>query len=630
MNKSQKIDYDMDFIKQNIAAGAKQPVIIDGLRQAILERVGQSRLDSQKWHDTRHQFYGTHIMNSPDSVFVTLHGTPITAGELNTDGVEPIFQVPDNCMVVMLAPPGTVVFGGDAEDMCSYRYAKTKLFMGAAFTESVHNCYNADRPVQSLQRDDGLVEAYASSKDPKEEEPATIAARVSQRHEKIAEKLAEKEQKQAELKARKAGGCTPETRADIIKEIQQNVHSPYGHEILENMQIFFPGDWVYNQYQEWEHDPQSSGNIWGGYDPNFDIFRLGARVDSYQGTFGGGGLNPQQYPTENPQNCQAGHFPPPGVDLTNLKGKSIPQQTPVSIGINVPAEGGGEELGCIPYNGPTPNMVHPLSDRLKQHYGTAMKITTRELINRLCADGMGPKMIVLNSCSPYRPASARHKGRLPSRNPGSGARDSIPNASNLLLRNYCYDWGRKNLCKMRLWAAQMSSRTATPLPVVPQYDEHRGITVAFTDDREDFYKTIGEFFSTVKQNQSHLAMTPSLFKTFLDLCDKSDKSGKQLATFKRLYNGFLKRLDPRSRTLGGLFFMLPFDQELALIERAKRGEDSSTIESERQRIFASIHSSGAGSKGQGGGKKRKTRKKKKIKRKTRRRRKKRTRRLKKK
>ena len=76
--------------------------------------------------------------------------------------------------------------------------------------------------------------------------------------------------------------------------------------------------------------------------------------------------------------------------------------------------------------------------------------------------------------------------------------------------------------------------------------------------------------------------------------------------------------------------MLPFDQELALIERAKRGEDSSTIESERQRIFASIHSSGAGSKGQGGGKKRKTRKKKKIKRKTRRRRKKRTRRLKKK
>jgi len=274
-------------------------------------------------------------------------------------------------------------------------------------------------------------------------------------------------------------------------------------------------------------------------------------------------------------------------------------------------------------------MVHPLSDRLKHHYGTGMKITTRELIQILCADGTGPKMIVLNSCSPYRPASDRHKGRLPSRSPGSGARGSIPNAANLLLRNYCYNWGRKNLCKMRFWAAQMASQAGTSLPVVPQYDEHRGITVAFTDDREDFYKTIGEFFSTVKQNQSHLAMTPSLFKTFLDLCDKSDKSGKQLATFKRLYNGFLNRLDPRSRTLGGLFFMLPFDYELALIERAKIGEDSSTIESERQRIFASIHSSGAGSK-QGGGKRRKTRKKKKIKRKTRRRRKKRTRRLKKK
>lgn len=630
MNKSQKIDYDMTFIKQNIAAGAKRPAIIDGLRQAILDRDRQSRTDSTNWHDTRHQFYGTHIMNSPNSVFVTLHGTPITAVELNTDGVEPIFQVPEGCMVVMLAPPGTVVFGGDAEDMCSYRYTKTKLFMGAAFTESAHTCYNADRPVQSLRRDEELVEAYASSKDPKEEEPATIAERVSQRHQKIAEKLEEKEQEQAELKARKAGGCTPETQADIRKEIQENAHSPYGHEILENMQIFFPGDWVYNQYQEWEHDPQSSGNIWGGYDPNFDIFRLGARVDSYKGTFSGGGLNPQQYQTDNPQDCQAGHFPPPGVDLTNLKGKSIPQQTPVSIGINVPNAEGKQVLGCRPYNGPTPNMVHPLSDRLKRDYGTAMKITTRELIQRLCADGMGPKMIVLNSCSPYRPASVRHKGRLPSSSPGSGARGSIPNAANLLLRNYCYNWGRKNLCKMRLWAAQMSSQAGTSLPVVPQYDEHRGITVAFTDDREDFYKTIGEFFSTVKHNQSRLAMTPSLFKTFLDLCDKSDKSGKQLATFKRLYNGFLNRLDPGSRTLGGLFFMLPFDKELELIERAKRGEDSSTIESERQRIFARIHSSGAGSKEQGGGKRRKTRKKKKKTIKNHRRRKKRTRRLKKK
>ena len=621
MDKHQKINYDMDFIKQNIAAGARQPAIIDGLRQAILERDGQKRTESMNWHDTRHQFYETQIMNRPNSVFVTLHGTPITAGELDTNGVEPIFQVPPGCMVVMLAPPGTVVFGGDAEDMCSYRYAKTKLFMGAAFTNSPHNCYNADRPVQSLQRDEGLVEAYASSKDAPEEEPATIAARVSQRHEKIAEKLAEKEEKQAELKARKAGGCTPETRADILKEIQQNVHSPYGHEILENMQIFFPGDWVYNQYQEWEHDPQSSGNIWGGYDPNFDIFRLGARVDSYKGTFSGGGLNPQQYPSENPQDCQAGHFPPPGVDLTNLKGKSI-QQTPVSIGINVPAKGGGEELGCIPYRGPTPNMVHPLSDRLKGDYGTAMKITTQELIQRLCADGTGPKMIVLNSCSPYRPASDRHKGRLPSRSPGSGARGSIPNAANLLLRNYCYDWGRKNFCKMRLWAGKMSKQTRTPLPVVPQYDEHRGITVAFTDDREDFYKTIGEFFSTVKQNQA--IMTPSLFKTFLDLCDKSDKSGKQLATFKRLYDGFLTKLfkeNPGSPTLGR-FKMLPFDYELALIERAKRGEDSSTIDKERGKIFTRIYSSGAGSKEQGGGKKRKTRKKKK--RKTRRRRKKRT------
>ena len=91
--------------------------------------------------------------------------------------------------------------------------------------------------------------------------------------------------------------------------------------------------------------------------------------------------------------------------------------------------------------------------------------------------------------------------------------------------------------------------------MVPPYDEHRGITVAFTDDREDFYKTLGEFLRTVKVTEGNPPFTPSMFKTFLDLCDKSDKSGKQLKSFKILYNNFLSKLNSENPTKSDIFYV---------------------------------------------------------------------------
>ena len=623
MNISDRIQYDMNFIQENIVAGEKRPAVIDGLKNAVWSRENLNRQGSIAWHNTRHAFYRDVVMNSPHSVFVTLHGTPITAQELKHDGVEPIFQVPQNCMIVMIAPPGTVVFGGDAEDMCSYRYEKTKLFMGAGAGLFPGGCEGADGYRASLELSPQVVDAYGSADDVDEENPDTIAGRVSQRHEKIAAKLEEKEQKAAEKKARKQGVCTEDTINELLKEIRVDPSSPYGHEILENMQIFFPGDWVYNQYQEWEQDATNSGFEAGPngarYDANFDIFKLGTRVDTYSRTFTGGGID-----TANLDD--SANFPPPGVDLTHLKGKIIPPNKAVPIGLNVPDGQGGEVFGCQPYSGKTPNMVHPLSITLKATIGPDMKITTRELIQRLCGDGTGPKMIVLNSCSPYRPSNVRHKGKLPKNRPGIANRNSISNAANLLLRNYCFDFGRGNFCSMRKWAIDFAKQNGLTLPVVPQYDEHRGITVAFTDDREDFYKTLGNFLKIIKESRDlNKAFTPSMFKTFLDLCDKSDKSGKQLATFKRLYNNFLSKLPPYNLTKSA-FFMLPFDQELYLIELKKNGVHDSYITTERAKLFTNMK----------GGKRKRRRRKKKTKRKrkkktkkSRRRRKKRTRRRKK-
>ena len=630
MERKDQIDYDMGFIKANITGGDKQPAIIDELRDTIQTRNGESRHAELEWHTVQHDFYTQHMMERDNGVFISLHGTPITAEELNSLGIEPIFQVPEGCMVVIPAPPGTVVYGGEDEDMCSYRYCKQKLFMGAGshgIFGSSDGCLGADGKHASLKTNKDLVKQYGTPEDSEDEGgPLTIAARVSKRHEELEAKITAKQDAKEIRDAVNQGECTEEMKDEIKLQTTMVPDSEYGHEILENMQIFFPGDWVYNQFQEWEQDASREDfedGPGGKYDPVFDIFRLGARVDTYRQTFEPDGSIPN------------GDFPPAGYSIINLKGKPIHQRKPLPVGIaELDGKGNAKDNfnpmpNCFPYSGPTPNMVHALSGKLKKNYGPNMKITTKELIERLCDDGTGPKMIVLNSCSPYRPSADRHQGRRVAK--GIQARDSTSNAANLLLRNYCYDYGRDNFCKMRHWAAvQEEARGDVTLrSVVPPYDEHRGITVAFTDDREDFYKTLGEFLRTVKVTEGNPPFTPSMFKTFLDLCDKSDKSGKQLKSFKILYNNFLSKLDSGNPTKSN-FHMLPFDYELQLIDDKKRGEHGSAIIKERQRLFAIENPE----KKEGGGrkyrrkygKKRKTRKKKERKsrkrRKTRRRKKK--------
>ena len=142
-------------------------------------------------------------------------------------------------------------------------------------------------------------------------------------------------------------------------------NSEYGHEILENMQVFFPGDWVYNQFQEWEQDAsredfEDGPN--GKYDHVFDIFKLGKNVDTYRQTFEPDGTIPN------------GNFPPAGYSIINLKGTPISQSKPLPVGVSELDEKGHSKdnfnpmSNCVPYSGPTPNMVHALSDKLKKNY----------------------------------------------------------------------------------------------------------------------------------------------------------------------------------------------------------------------------------------------------------------------
>ena len=256
-------------------------------------------------------------------------------------------------------------------------------------------------------------------------------------------------------------------------------------------------------------------------------------------------------------------------------------------------------------------MVHTLS----RQGAKGVPMTTQQLCNELASRNC--RFIVLNSCSPYQTPQVQHRGRKGSRSMGS--RVGNPAVANLLLRNYLMSAGRQNFCGIRvncISEIQRQGLTASSV-VVPQYDEHRGITISMKDDRQEFYQTIGHLLGRATVEP---ILTPRVFKAILDLCDKSDKTGKQLEIFGKMYDRFYGKSPNVSKST---FNLLPFDTEIQMVEEERGGAHPLALNTHRQQVFASM---------QGGKRKRRRRRRKtkRRKKKTRRRRKKRTRRVKKK
>ena len=119
----QEINDDMSFIAANIAAGGQRTAIIEGFQQELLRRRGRGRgydtatLFAQYENVMQQMNAGASQGNYAVGCFNTLHGGPLSSTQL--ESVPPIFRVPDGCIIAMLAPPGTVVYGGEEEDMMS-------------------------------------------------------------------------------------------------------------------------------------------------------------------------------------------------------------------------------------------------------------------------------------------------------------------------------------------------------------------------------------------------------------------------------------------------------------------------------------------------------------------------------
>ena len=163
---------------------------------------------------------------------------------------------------------------------------------------------------------------------------------------------------------------------------------------------------------------------------------------------------------------------------------------------------------------------------------------------------------------------------------------AVYNANSMILRDLLDELGRKNLCKMRgefLLPRHAQLRQQCGRVDYPQYDDHKGITIAGRDDREIFYIRLGNLFQAIQAgvvnpDGSPYLFTVQLFRAFYKIARNGAFGGSNsgtLARFRQQYNrwwsgkvissGIHKTQNWNSGLSIGAYGLLPFDAEAHII-----------------------------------------------------------------
>ena len=204
-----------------------------------------------------------------------------------------------------------------------------------------------------------------------------------------------------------------------------------------------------------------------------------------------------------------------------------------------------------------------------------------------------PGISVISSCAPH-PLTGKIRGR-------HFARHASHTPMNLAVRTVCQGIGRSNFCDLRqkLGTSQDYQQQATKI-FIPQWREHKGITIMDTDDRAEFYIILGNYFKQV-QNCKTL-FDPIMFLTFATTAD-SDPTNKIRTHFQYVYDRWYSGQQIKRGSNAGQIWLslpsimanklLPYDYEITLWD--KRGQRPMVgHEAQRNALFTQLMQGGLG------------------------------------
>ena len=448
--------------------------------------------------------------------FICMHGGPIDSDLENRIGerVNHSFICPDNCIVVVVSQPGVVQFANEDIDKEAWSFFKQRYWPAAGIvTGTYENCYGADAVPSGLDKPQAREYHDEFFKEEKEKiyngypnflnknKDLSIGERVSTYKEYKREKQEDKKDDANNLaKKRKAGIDYKDWITFIDHPARYNKintnpkNNADGQEVLSSVQIFFPGDEIYNQRHDFETE-KIGGFYRNRIDFNFDIFKLGKSTNTYVESQLESPINTFLYElTGKPiyKNTWYGDY-----RINQDKNHSwivYPNQLSIDDEDDEKHAYFNDNNNAVEFDKrkkkwkSEKSYIHPTWNALKyaRDGDTPAEIaTTERLVNTLLyEDGGTPTIIVINSCSPYKASSYMR------RNLSRGFDIAI---QNLVLRDKIYKTGRSNFCKLR-----NIYRNKSFLVNLPQLEDHKGYTRRDKDDRREFYVILGNHFKEKK------------------------------------------------------------------------------------------------------------------------------------
>lgn len=416
-------------------------------------------------------------LQNPNNIFMTIHGGPLNYSE-RTINEPKLGIVPDKCVLVIITPPQAIVYSSPQNDTETYRFFQQKDWIKTLMNDSPSTCYGADNYVPSTITHKNVPPKIVDESDESDnslDNNDTYGDDIQygkiRTKDNVYKNIEELEKvlfyQPEEIKEKK----------EFYERTTSNTSEP-GFELLNNIQIFLPGDEFYNQWQGFDEDST-----------DFDAYSLGPLKDDYRIPYTG---------NIEDETLIYGSTVYDGNEVSTL----IPRSNSIwseedSITTDTHKEKKRESIGAkrVEYFNRHLDVANHNSEQCKRTTEQILNYIMNESERRGENNGF-PKMIIMNSCSPTRNLSRKRKtpSILESRN-NSLYEDM---QENIIYRNQVYWKGRKQFCKLR----RIVNNHSDVMPLLPFWKD----SVQFTriDDNRDLeyiHRFIGREFEDEKNTR---------------------------------------------------------------------------------------------------------------------------------
>lgn len=443
----------------------------------------------------RRDFFEKALQN-PTNIFMTIHGGPLSYSS-QTAGENMVGVVPEGCILVIITPPQAVVFSSPTEDTETFRFFQQKNWIRTLLTSSSQNCYGASKYIppyiqkkdipkdeeddEEMEDEDDESSSDESDDESDDDEPELYETNPHQeaplgRVRRLEDKF---QQTPANLPMAYFFDPSYEDDRRNFYARQTSSNAEKGFEVLNNIQIFFPGDRFYNQFQEFD-----------GESIDFDAYCLGPLKEDYRFPYTGNTVD----------ECM--HY-----GVTTYEGDD-------DVSILVPKQSTkagaqwklGDAVTTDTHKLGRPSITTYGAQRVKyfnrtsavaNHANASSKKTTQQVLNYIMDQSAGengglPKMIILNSCSPSKPSSIGKKRTyqtkiLESRN------TALYNdmKENIAYRGQVYFEGTRRYCELR---SSVRKQGNGPESLLPFWVDHEQFTRIDKEDLAFTHNFIGKIF----------------------------------------------------------------------------------------------------------------------------------------